>query len=296
MKEIPEEMFQECDDIDRLMYLYSEKSSHCEDTVSFWRRSIEAYCIVNNTLRFTSPILTEAFVRHDLIPTSAVPSINILVNRKEVLEVSAINSAKSINILETVRNTAVGWAVSVFTSIMKVSGPEKELVLSSLIRGVAEHIGKALAGKPDKDCVVFCSSRDALDEQDTFAGLMKRVAEAMQPSSSGLSSLLHSLDEIDLALLQNYLVAAGYAVRSADMKIIQLLRSESRKVATAATTSISEVEVGRLKLKNSIALLEKRVSDLEAKMDTYRSKAVQYKVTALCGYYKSLVYISLSLA
>ena len=101
-------------DVDRIMYIFSEESSKSEETVLFWRRGIEAYCNDEGTFLFTPLELSLKFIHREMVPTSIDNSLAILRSRKEVADKDYLVNR---TMFETIANSASGWVGSLFTTL-----------------------------------------------------------------------------------------------------------------------------------------------------------------------------------
>ena len=306
-------------DVDRIMYIFSEESSKNEETVLFWRRGIEAFCSDEKSLLFSPLELSVKFIYRDMIPTSIDNSLTILRSRKEIAERDYLINR---TMFESIANSAVGWVGSLFTTQEandKISN-SREMILVSLLKATMEALLQSILTEcetnHDQLLVVYtCQHCDVNNLDLSFPQLVKKAGNRLKLSNESgsvtknsirnkgkgngdentMGLLLSQMKEPSLVILEDYMVAMGYAVKSKDLKVIKIFpfnkdpkketRSPMRGVPVNESARdggqvkcVSDVDIARLKLKSSISLLEKRISSLDDQATTHREKAITFKV------------------
>ena len=306
-------------DVDRIMYIFSEESSKCEETVQFWRRGLEAFCSDERTFLFSPMELSSRFIYKDVIPTSIDNSLIILRSRKEIADKDYLTNR---TMFESIANSAVGWVGSLFTSQEmndKISN-SREMILVSLLKATMEALLQSILTEcetnQDQLLIVYtCQHCDANNLDLSFPQFVKKAGNRLKLSNesgsvtknsirnkekgngdeNNMGLMLSQMKESSLVILEDYMVAMGYAVKSKDLKVIKIfpfskdhkkeIRSPTRGVSGKESASdrgqakcVNDVDIARLKLRSSISLLEKRISSLDAQATTHREKAITFKV------------------
>lgn len=301
-------------DVDRIMYIFSEESSKSEETVLFWRRGIEAYCNDEGTFLFTPLELSLKFIHREMVPTSIDNSLAILRSRKEVADKDYLVNR---TMFETIANSASGWVGSLFTTLEmnnKISNA-KEIILVSLLKATMEAFLQSILNEceanHDQLLTVYACHHCNVNNLDlSFPQLVKKAGNRLRLSSGNgsvtknnikskgressdenlMGVILSQMKECSMIILEDYMVTSGYAVKSADLKVIKILpfskdEKKSTRVSDKRSTltndqekCVTDVDVARLKLKSSISLLERRISLLDTQATAHKEKAISFKV------------------
>ena len=131
------------------------------------------------------------------------------------------------------------------------------------------------------------------------------VRSKTQTSNSNMvlevSMLLRRMKESSVNLLEEFMVSEGHAVRSQDQKILKIIPVRKKKslsnkdimttpkkptseaVSSIETdsSSVTDVDVARLKLRASITQLERRITKLDGQAAEHKEKAIGFKVNNL---------------
>lgn len=303
-------------DLDRIMHLYGEETSKNEETVSFWSKGIQALCSDGTTFKFTSSELSEKFIYKDMIPTSIENSVALLKANKDVVDP---NFFKSKTLMEVIGNSAAGWITSMFVTQQMIdnSNSNKEMIYLPLLKAVVETFLEYILNdvSDDHQLVLYscqcCSDNEkdisfsrSVQQAGQFYASQSSVSESITPKrktqifSEDVSLFLQNMKDADIHLLEDYMVAKGFAVRSADHQIVKIISNiensskhsgvspmkqsiksiQSVAVNTTDRNTVSETDVARLHLKSSILQLEKRIAALDEKILGHKHKALTYKV------------------
>lgn len=86
-------------DLNRLLYLYSETNSNNADVINYWRAEIKNYCLTNNKLSFSLSELVENYTIHGAIPTSLKKLYPLLINNSDQCKTnsSSYNNSNSVH-------------------------------------------------------------------------------------------------------------------------------------------------------------------------------------------------------
>jgi hypothetical protein len=319
-------------DIDRLMYLYSDESSKSEETVEFWKKGIEAYCIDEKSLIFRPSEVSAKFIHKDMIPTSFDNSLTILRSRKAIVD---SDNYSNRTIFQSITTSAASWIGSMLLSpdLNEKNRCSKEVVFVPLLRAVMDafiqYILKECEVNHDQILVMYSSQHCNVGNLDlSFTRLLQQAGEKLEvPSSAGskptrgnmsvrsknqtsssnmiaeVGMLMRHMKESSLSLLEEFMVAEGHAARSLDQKILKIIpvRSDKanlnknimttpKKSASGVVSdhevdgsSVTEVDVARLKLRASISQLERRITKLDGQAAEHKDKAVAFKVNELAS-------------
>ena len=258
-----------------------------------------------------------------MIPTSIDNSLTILRSRKEIVEIDKFSNP---TIFQTLTTSAAGWLGSMLMSseMNEKILSTKEVIFVPLLKAVTEafvrYMLKECETNRDKLLVVYATQYCNISNLDlSFSHLLKDAGQKMNPpvpesgtvKSSSLSVrskpqgstentqvglLLQQMEDTSMCILEDYMVAEGYAVRSLDRKILKIMpvrkekdnkngkanASNSQKDVTPNSvihgSSVTDVDVARLKLQSSISQLEKRITALDAQAAAHKEKAVGFKV------------------
>lgn len=128
------------------------------------------------------------------------------------------------------------------------------------------------------------------------------VRSKTQTSNSNIAfevgMLMRRMTESSVNLLEEFMVAEGHAVRSHDQKILKIIpvrKDKSNSSKNIMTTpkkstgetasnhetdgsSVTDVDVARLKLRASISQLERRITKLDGQVAEHKEKAIGFKV------------------
>ena len=310
-------------DIDKVMYIYSDESSESEETITFWKKGIDAYCNDEKTFSFTPSGLSIRFIHKDMIPTSADKSLAILRSRKDIVDSDFYNNR---TIFQALTTSAAGWIGSFLVSqeISEKNLASKELLFVPLLKSVTEaflkYILAACEVNHDQILVVYATRHcDVINLDMSFSNLLRDAGKKLNASqtestvskvtlshrtkaplgpvgNTSVSKMLLSMTDTSMCVFENYLVAEGYAVRSADEKILKIIPvrkgnenknnilspTKATKDATPITImhggTVTDVDVARLQLRSSISQLQKRIKALDAQAVDHKEKAIQFKV------------------
>ena len=295
--------------VDRVMYIYSEESSKSEETVAFWLKGIEALCSDRVSFTFNTTDLSNQFIYKDMIPTSIENSIAILRSRKEIAERESFFSR---TVFQNIASSAAGWMGSLFFNTDTVD-PSKELIFVPSIRKAMDYflqyLRKECEANHDQLLVVYaCGQCDANNTALSFPYLVNNAGDKTKYIDSNTNSkvqktdqktmnneinpenisstMLQKMNNLSLAIFEDFMVSEGYAVRTSDLKILKiLLTNKDTKTSSnynagvgVVEGSVTEVDVARLKLKSSILVLEKRVASLDLQVADNKDKAIAFKV------------------
>jgi hypothetical protein len=310
-------------DVDRIMYLYSDTSSRSEETVTFWRKGVEAFCNDQKSFKLTPSEISIRFIYKDMVPTSIDNSLAILRSRKEIVDIDKFSNP---TIFQALTSSAAGWLGSMLMSseMNEKSLSTKEVIFVPLLKAVTEafikYMMKECEANRDQLLVVYATQYCNMSNLDlSFSHLLRDAGQKMNPPSpetgtvkisslsvrpkpqgsptnTAVGLMLQQMEDSSMCILEDYMVSEGYAVRSADRKILKIMPVKKEKDNKNGKVNmqnsqndvtpnsvihgsvVTDVDVARLKLQSSISQLEKRITALDAQAASHKEKAVGFKV------------------
>ena len=301
---VPTNLFPEQQDVHRIMHLYSPEDidsleeSERKDILSFWRRCLLNYCLVNKTLIVSLQELRSFYEIHDVVPSSLAPSFKNLINTQEL--VSSMSPVSSTSTAEI----ALSWMKYVGSYVLPAltnDNTNKNLIYKPVVKIIVENILlKYAVTLNDKDRCFYLqhhsnttspssssSSSNYVDTSLTFKSFISQAIAHYESISvtpdivtsktvnDYALSCLRSIDDSEIAVLSDYLVQSNHAMFLDSHSVIYIKRPSSR-IAVNITAS-TDVPLAYLKLRNSQLILQRRLETVEQKISTYHRSALSYK-------------------
>jgi len=318
-------------DLDRIMHLYGEEASKSEDTIRFWSKGIQALCSDRATFKFTISELSERFIYEDMIPTSIDNSVSVLRAHKEVVDLPFFTTK---GFVEIAANSAAGWITSIFSTQQMVenSNSSKEMIYVPLLKATVEIFLEYVLrnDSEDQQLVLYSCQHGSNNEKDIsffyyvqqarlFYASQSHEIESTTPKGNtrngpeNIRLFLQTIKDSDIHYLEDYMVAKGLAIRSADHEIIKIILNigssstqsgiipimqsmiQIRNLAVNAPDVVTEQDVAKLHMKSTILQLEKRITVLDVKINSHKQKALTYKVRYLYEYIYKVTRMNLPL-
>jgi hypothetical protein len=296
---IPVELFPEQQDIEALETFYSESTFSRQSSLDFWKRTLAAVCIHNRRLTFTVENAMHVLTLRNRVPASLPKALPLLVQSSEVVARSSI-AGKSM--AGTVFTTALS-ATSLFIPFLRSNPMTDEHVSVSLMKSIErEIIGYLQTVSPDvDDGLVLVQGYSRADERFSFQHLLRRVAAQPHINDPHTVALLSRMDiSNDIPVLIDYLLSKRACVVSDDGSIMKIFmpvakgasivalssvfwspggakskaQSATSPQGRAASLTVDEIDVGKMRLRCSIGKLEKRIDDLNVKAVAYHNQAL----------------------
>ncbi len=275
--------------MERLCHLYSERNFEEKETIEFWKAKLQQYCLKNNTFAFNPNDIPAAFTIHDLYPSSFAKCLPILkLNDQIVKKKSEMAYSKT-----DLQQYLITSAFNLTKSILSIGATEEELACIPLLEEASKMLQNYMRNLKDCDCVVLLHSTDPLRAGFTFCDLANKAGRRASDVSKS-TNILNNLSEESTTLLAHYLLLTGRAALSEDQTIIKVLKPSATPSSSSSSglfgtvwslyagktvNSVEEGEEAVLRLRMSIAQLETKVGELEAKAEQHRQAAIKYKVS-----------------
>lgn len=255
METIPLSLFPEQNDLDRIMHLYSETSANDAETIQFWRRNIQLYCQLNNTLQFCISDISNYFSVQGIIPSS------LLICSSKLHQQGILLYPESLP-RNTIMNMAINYLSPITSDSILIS-------IDVLDRLQSEILSAAASKKTDEDSTYMLNGYDSIDDSSTFYSFIRSICLKLSSvSSASINQLPKSLQQIDIPVLVNYLVRNKVASISPDKSFIKLKSGLSG-------IDITDVDIAKVQLKRTISRLENRIAELNDKANNHHAEAVK---------------------
>lgn len=302
-------LLDDINDLDRIMHLYSEGASKSEETICFWSKSIQALCSDSATFKFRSSELSEKFIYEGFIPSSIENSVAVLRANKEIVD---LNFFTTKTFIEIAASSATGWITSFFSTQQTIENSycSKEMIYVPLLKAIVEiFLEYVLRSHNEDHQLVLYSCQHSIDNKKDMsfshsvqqAGLFYASQSSETESMTPKQNIKHVREVVHLCLLnikdcemhflEDYMVAKGLAIRSADQQIVKIISNTENSSKQSGISHVrqsiktipdrdivTEQDKVRLNMKSTILQLEKRVIALDAKVNVHKQKALTYKV------------------
>ena len=286
------ELFNAKDDVDRLLFVYSERNAAKEEVLKYWKEKLSIYCRSSKVLSFKKEDIINAFTRFDILPSSFVKSVDLLIERGEV-------STKDKIVFEK-QDLGQYLITSTFSFLSPKKSPASQQYVSVLfLNDLQLFIQQYICTLDEKDCVFLVAPKTSYDAKFSFGSLLKAAGERGKAinEKTFTAEFFRSLKGEDVKMIVDYMLMNNKAFLSEDGSVVKVLKDNDvpssiqngknsmtplslfTMLGTASTApSIKESEIARLKLSVSIQQVELRVSDLEKKATDYTKKALEFKL------------------
>lgn len=278
------------DDVDRLLFIYSERNADNEEVLNFWKDKIRLYCLSNNSLSCKRDEVIESFTKYDIVPSSFGNSIELLVEKGDDV------STKDKLVYQQQQDLTQYIVSSTFSFLSPKKSPNQRYVSVLLLKELHAHIQRYVNSIDEKACVFLVNTKQQHDNKFSFHSFLKAAGEYSPSKSKTLyASFFDALKAEDVKIVLDYLLLHGKAVLSSDGAVVKILReglagsstSPSSILSLLGTTScappIKESEIARLQLSVAIRQIEVRVGDLEKKAMDQKMKALKNKKSGNTG-------------
>lgn len=199
--------FPESEDLNRLLFLYSESHAEETETIAFWKRMIQLYAIEKKTLLVDVEEFTQAFIVNGIFPTSfslilqKLQGGGTLIDRNKLPECGDDQSTTDQNneaeenngnlitsLISSVWTIGQGWLSTATSSISNTTAStQAPLVNASILQEIERYLLEYAKSKEDSELVFSRLVLPGFSYQ--FHNFIKQALCAdMLPNSTGSSS------------------------------------------------------------------------------------------------------------
>ena len=266
---LPDELFPEKVDIQRIAHLYSVEEYN-DELSQFWQRNILNYCIYEKSYQISYQNLFKYFTLYGIEPISLENCWQSMKSKRSLL------SSKSE--VEAGWGQWLGWLGLTNNTLNKTDlytfQPLLELMVSSIV------LKAPLSGQ-----CYFISKPGLTADTDTQSLLLQTFLLSIIDKVH-ISSHLHSCarhlftDPAFCRLVADHTVSLGHAVYLDDERNIIYFQPHNKPTSSSSSSSknCGEIECARLQLRYSLYMLEGRMAVYESKIIDLTAKARRDKV------------------
>jgi hypothetical protein len=285
-------------DFDKVLYFYCEDNFSNPETVAFWEEKIYQFCVQSFSLSFEEESFIQKNVFNDVYPSSFTLTLhNVMVKNKFVVDRSEllVNSSDEVNSLFQSLSIWAGEILS--TNPVK---NQKAFMCMKLLNKVCTILMHYVSTLHETDAVVFRShdSHPKFSFHSLFCGAASTTDETiLSEHDNKVLQFLKKISKEDTDVVQQHLIKTGCAKVSGDgsiLKIHQPSRASQSKETTRSifaswsfgTNNVNSMvlpdsDEAKLRLKNSVYLVECKVESLNEKIAVAIRKAKEFKVSDL---------------
>lgn len=284
MSQIPENLFPEKGNIDRLYHLYSEDSSRDEETIDFWTRNIKNYCLYHNKLKFRLSDVVNDFTISDVKPNSLNHSFILLKQKQVVLERKSLSYSNSSLLSMISSFILMTFNQEKIEDQIFVSKELLELIKTEILN-YAQTVD---------DNVFIISGYDKITDSSTFYSFLLAFKDSIVNKHKELSNILQLITSSDnISIIIEYLVLSKVAIVSSESEVksnhssLCLIKLICNNNKHNSSLIISDMDFSTIQLKQTILKIESKIHELTEKIDDNQQKAVKHlksndKAQALC--------------
>lgn len=295
--------FPEKNDLQRLMYLYSEISEEDisnnlipSDILDFWKTNLTLYSLQTQNINFTLEEIQQAFTAQGIIPMSIVNIANILVKDSIITEEVKINSQTSTTANESLLVSLVSSLWSYGSSLIQSNEDAEKQKMSKVYVNTAifNEIQRCLIKyinenkQTERNLNGFVVIQDLPNFHHSLPTLVSNAIEHCHGSDLTWKLFIQRFHQHDL--LTNYLVQQGLWER-VDDKILQIKQfstsytsSSSTKASATPKKSVQvevindEVALAKLRIQLTLHQVTTNIDNLQQKINLYFKQALEAKV------------------
>jgi hypothetical protein len=265
---LPIELFPEKTDIERISYLYSYETNNYQNIEfkkiqKFWKTVISNYCLISKSFKIEYHNLLQSFTIYDIEPTSLLACFKLMLQNGEIIKVNDNETDK----------TVMSFVMNMVNSLLYPPSPEVqfsgEVVFLPLAKKTAEVIVRYVRNLPITERCFFTNSDAAhMDSKLTIKSIINDATATCDDIY--LRQFMQGLTESEYIYIMEALVGSGQANMLKQNSVIH--------IHCQSLASSSEVELARLKLRQSILTIETRLNSCETKITDSLSRAKMCKV------------------
>lgn len=300
--------FPEKQDIQRLLYLYSEIQEENlneipADIIEFWKNAILQYSLQTGLIRFTIEDLQQSFMTQSIIPISIITVSKVLEKELAIIDEERLLTQSSLNdenLVISLLSSLWSYGSSLIQSTEAVE--KQKLTKIYLNTSIFSEIHKCVIRyfnenkQSDKSFNGFLTLQEPNSQfNHSLHFLINRAVEHCYGSDKVWKQFMERFNDHDIMV--HYLAQQGLW-KKVDDKIVQIkFLSKASSVASSSSTSQTslpgqqsdEVALAKFRIQLSLHQVTTSIEHMQQKVNFYYKQALEAKVNVILRYFAVLI-------
>lgn len=269
---------------DQILYYYSESNIETEALISFWKTNISKCYLEYHSLTLSQNTIIEFFIFDGVFPSSLK---KLLTTKPHFLSSAIKPKTQFLQFLDKYKESNnIFNLVQEFTSLsfsFFESNISHDFYVSvEVLEFIEKGLSKKLPSIEKKELVML--KRNV----GRFLSFIFNQDEYNNFHDSALFKIISSLDEENIEIVVGYMIMKNKAFLSEDRKILKFESTDKNQLKkdnsifsflnSSPRITITESEVARIQLKESISVVEEKAELYDKKAKLHLNKAREFKV------------------